>query len=148
MLVVIGIIGILLAISIPAVQYAREAARRMQCQNNQRQILQACQAFEAAHGSLPSLYNGTSLAYPLKEWDLFHTHSWRVMLLPHFEQSALRDKVEWKSFATDPINESIAQSVVSVFICPSGRDPLQNMGWGLTHPGPPPSVGTKYGSSE
>ena len=41
-LVVIGIIAILLAITIPAVQSARESARRMQCQNNQRQILQAC----------------------------------------------------------------------------------------------------------
>jgi prepilin-type N-terminal cleavage/methylation domain-containing protein/prepilin-type processing-associated H-X9-DG protein len=144
MVVVIGIIGILLAIVIPAVQNARESARRTQCQNNQRQVVLAIQSFESAHGSLPSFYNGTSLAYPLKEWDLFHTHSWRVMLLPHLEQSVLRDKIEWKSFATDPINESVAQSVVSVFICPSGPDPLQNMGWGLTHASPPPSVGPKY----
>ena len=145
--VVVAIIGILLAVTIPAVQYARESARRTQCTNNQRQILQACHAFEGTHGSLPSLYNGTSLAYPLKEWDLFHIHSWRVELLPYIEQQPLRDSITWSSLATDPINKSVAQSVVSLYVCPSGADPQTNMGWGLSHATPPTSVpgaGTKY----
>lgn len=147
-LVVVGIIGILLAVTIPAVQSARESARRMQCQNNQRQILQACQAFEAANGSLPSLYNGTSLSYPLKEWDLFHMHSWRVELLPYLEQQPLRDTINWSSLATDPVNKSVAQSVVPVYVCPSGADPLSNMGWGAAHAEwlnlSVPFTGTKY----
>ena len=132
-LVVIGIIGLLLAIIIPAVQYSREAARRTQCQNNQRQILLACQAFEATNGSLPSLYNGTSLAYPLNEWDLFHMHSWRVELLPYLEQQPLRDKIDWSAMATDPVNQSILHTSVPTYVCPSGVDPLSNMGRGLAH---------------
>ena len=138
--VVVAIIGILLAITIPAVPYARESARRTQCTNNQRQILQACYAFEGTHGSLPSLYNGTSLAYPLQEWDLFHNHSWRVELLPYIEQQPLRDSLTWSSLATDPINKSVAQSVVSLYVCPSGADPQTNMGWGLSHATTPTSV--------
>ncbi len=146
-IVVIVIIGILLAITIPAVQYARESARRSQCKNNQRQIVLAAHAFHTAHGSLPSLYNGTSLSYPLQEWDLFHTHSWRVPLLPHLEQAALRDGIAWDSLATEPENEFVAQSVVSVYVCPTGADPLQTMGWGLTHASlgvPAPTAGNKY----
>ncbi len=100
-------------------QYSREAARRTQCQNNQRQILLACQAFEATNGSLPSLYNGTSLAYPLQEWDLFHMHSWRVELLPYLEQQPLRDKIDWSAMATDPVNQSVLEAVVPVYVCPS-----------------------------
>jgi prepilin-type processing-associated H-X9-DG protein/prepilin-type N-terminal cleavage/methylation domain-containing protein len=147
MVVVVGIIGILMAIIIPAVQSTREATRRTQCQNNQRQVGLAIQSFESANRSLPSFYNGTSLTYPLREWDLFHMHSWRVMLLPHLEQSALRDKVEWKTFATEPINKFVAQSVVSMYICPSGSDPLTHMGRGLSHSSFPtsvPATGTWY----
>ena len=146
-LIVVGIVGILLAITIPAVQHARESARRTQCQNNQSQILLACHAFGATSGSLPSLYNGTSLSYPLQEWDLFHLHSWRVELLPYLEQQPLRDALTWSSFATDPVNKSVSQSVVSVFVCPSGADPTTHMGWGLSHATPPtlvPGAGTKY----
>ncbi len=147
-LFVVGIIGILLAITIPAIQYAREAARRTQCQSNQHQILQACQGFESAHGSLPSLYNGTSLAYPLKEWDLFHMHSWRVELLSHLEQQPLRDSISWNALATDPVNKSALESVVPVFVCPSGPDPRSNMGWGAAHAEWPnitnPFTGIKY----
>ncbi len=147
-LVVIGIIAILLAVTIPAVQYSREAARRTQCQNNQRQILLACQAFEATNGALPSLYNGTSLAYPLQEWDLFHMHSWRVELLPYLEQQPLRDKIDWSAMATDPVNKSIREAVVPVYVCPSGADPLSSMGWGAAYAELPnlsvPFSGLKY----
>jgi prepilin-type processing-associated H-X9-DG protein len=132
-LIVLGIIGILLAVSIPAVLSVRESARRTQCLNNQRQLLHACQAFEAAHGSLPSLYNGTSLAYPLKEWDLFHMHSWRVELLAYLEQQPLRDAINWKALATELVNKSVLETVVPVYICPAGADPLSNMGWGAAH---------------
>ncbi len=145
--VVVAIIGVLITITLPAIQNARESARRTQCQNNQRQILQACQSFEGVHGSFPSLYNGTSLEYPLREWDLFHMHSWRVELLPYLDQQSLRDSLTWSSLATEPINKSVAQSVVSIYVCPSGADPQTNMGWGLSHATPPTSVpgaGTRY----
>lgn len=148
LLIAVGIIGILIAITLPAVQYARESARRTQCQNNQRQILQACQAFEAARGALPALYNGTSLVYPLKEWDLFHMHSWRVELLPYVEKQVLRDSINWTALATEPVNKSVLETVVPVFVCPSGADPASNMGWGAAHAEWPnisnPFTGVKY----
>lgn len=132
LLVCIGVIALLLAVTLPAVQSARESARRTQCQNNLRQMLLATQSFESAEGTLPSLYNGTSLSYPLAEWDLFHMHSWRVMLSPYVEQTALKEKLSWKELATADVNLPIAQTPVPVFLCPSGGDP-RVMGWGLKH---------------
>lgn len=131
-LIAISVIGLILAIMLPAVQSAREAARRTQCQNNLRQIVLATQNFHDVEGSLPSFYNGTSLEYPLQEWDLFHMHSWRVMLLPYLEQSALREQVEWDALATGDANIPVAQSPVTTCLCPSGGDP-SHMGWGLKH---------------
>jgi prepilin-type N-terminal cleavage/methylation domain-containing protein len=132
LLVAIGIVAILAAIAVPAIQSARELARRVQCQNNLRQILIATQSHHTDHGALPSFYNGSALSYPLAEWDLFHMHSWRVPLLPYIEQSALRDRVKWDALATEPANSSVAQAVVPTIICPSGGDP-KVMGWGLRH---------------
>jgi len=131
-LVSIGVIALLLAIVLPAVQSAREAARKTQCRNNLRQILLGTQSFHSAEGALPSLYNGTSLEYPLSEWDLFHTHSWRVELLPHLEQAALREQIQWKELATADANLGVAQTPVAVLLCPSGGDPGV-MGWGIKH---------------
>jgi len=130
-LVSIAIVGILLAILIPAVQAARESARKTQCQNNLKQTALALHAFHNANKNLPSPYNGTSLPYPLKEPDLFHMHSWRAVLLPYLEQSALHDSIDWHALATDRENESVATTVVSPYICPSGVSPSANMGWGL-----------------
>ena len=132
LLVSIGIVAILVAIALPAIQSARESARRVQCQNNLRQILIATQSHHTDHGALPSFYNGSALSYPLAEWDLFNMHSWRVPLLPYIEQSALRERVKWDALATEPDNSSVAQAVVPTFICPSGGDPTV-VGWGLRH---------------
>lgn len=132
LIVSLGVIALLLALTFPALQSARESARRVQCQNNTRQHLIGIQSHHTAHGALPSFYNGTSLKYPLKEWDLFHMHSWRVPLLPFIEQSELKQRIAWKSLATAPENYAVAQTVVSTFICPSGGD-ASEQGWGLKH---------------
>lgn len=132
-IVAISIIGILAAIFIPAVQAVRESARKTQCQNNLKQTALALHAFHNSNNKLPSYYNGTSLAYPLREWDLFHMHSWRAALLPHIELSSLKDSIAWHLLATDRENESVATTVVSSYICPSGAAPSTSMGWGLRH---------------
>ncbi|MBX3427834.1 MAG: DUF1559 domain-containing protein [Pirellulales bacterium] len=144
LLVSLGVIAIIMAIALPAIQSARESARRQQCQNNLRQILIATQSHHAATNALPSLYNGASLTYPLAEWDLFHMHSWRVSLLPYMEQSALKVRLNWDALATDDENLPVAQTVVSTYICPSGGNPM-DMGWGLKHGsiGIPPSTITE-----
>ena len=140
LLVSMAVVAIIVAIAVPAIQSARESARRMQCQNNLRQILAATQSHHAAEGALPSLYNGSAIAYPLREWDLFHMHSWRVPLLPYLEQTNLHKQIKLEALATAPENAPVAQTVVPTFICPSGGNPTV-MGCGLKHGsvGVPPS---------
>ena len=139
----IAIIGVLAAIAIPAVQSSRETARNASCKNNLRQVMLGTQSFHNAERSLPPLFNGTALKYPLAEWDQFHMHSWRVPLLRHMEYGNVREMIDPTKLATDPENLPAAQTVVPVFICPSGSDPHDNMGWGLKYdkiesPQPPP----------
>jgi prepilin-type processing-associated H-X9-DG protein len=95
-------------------------------------MMLATQSHHTANNALPSLYNGTKLSYPLREWDLFHMHSWRTPLLSSLEQSALRDRLDWDALATAPVNAAVAQTVVPIFICPSSGDPM-SMGAGLRH---------------
>lgn len=118
-LVVIGIIGLLLAILIPAVQSARKSSRRMVCQNNMRQIVLGIANHESAHASLPSLYNGTPLPQPRNALDEFHFHSWRTAILPQLEQTALFDQIDRTLFATDPSNQASLNIHVAAFVCPS-----------------------------
>jgi prepilin-type N-terminal cleavage/methylation domain-containing protein len=132
-LVSIAIVGILVALLLPAIQAARESARKAHCQNNLKQTALALQAFHDANNNLPSPYNGTSLSYPLKPRDLFHLHSWRAVLLPYLEQSALHDSIDWHALATDRVNEWVAATVVSPYICPSGASPTANMGRALRY---------------
>ena len=132
-LVSIAIVGILVAILVPAIQAAREAARKTQCQNNLKQTALALLAFHDANNNLPSHYNGTFLPYPLKIEDMFHLHSWRATLLLYLEQTTLYDSIDWHALATDRVNEQVATTVVSPYICPSGVSPIANMGFRLRH---------------
>ncbi len=129
MLVSISIIGILAAILIPAIQAAREAARKTQCQSNLRQSVIALHAFHTSRNRLPSRFNGAAaVSYPIGYSDLFCMHSWRTALLPYIEQVALHDSIDWNFFATDPKNALVATSVVSSYICPSGAPPSTSTG--------------------
>ena len=76
LLVVIAIIGILVALLLPAVQAAREAARRMQCGNNLKQLGLAMHNYESAHGKLPFGWNT-------------HGTLWSAMILPFIEHLLL-----------------------------------------------------------
>lgn len=131
-IVTIGVITVLIAIALPAIQRARGTAKRTSCSSNLRQILLATHSFVSTEQSLPSLFNGTDLPYPLSVWDQFHAHSWRVPLLPHLELQVLESQVVWENLATEPSNSKVAQTVVTTFICPSGTDPSV-MGTGLRH---------------
>lgn len=122
-LVVIGIIGILLAILIPALQYVRESARRSSCQNNLRQTTLAVLSHESAHAILPKLYNGSFLPQPRYVLDEFHFHSWRTSILPGLEQGSLHGRLDFARAATDGANQASANVSLTVFVCPSSSNP-------------------------
>src|SRR6476469_523129 len=88
LLVVIAIIGVLVALLLPAVQAAREAARRMQCANNLRQLGLACHNFVDTRGMIPPTRTASGgfppLNIPAKAY-----HGWTVWLLPYIEQGAV-----------------------------------------------------------
>ena len=89
LLVVIAIIGVLVALLLPAVQVAREAARRTRCQNNLKQIGLAAHNFHDVTGELPRAFSATTGL------------SWHVYILPYIEQQAL-----YNSFDTTTVNPS------------------------------------------
>jgi prepilin-type N-terminal cleavage/methylation domain-containing protein len=101
LLVVIAIIGILVGLLLPAVQAAREAARRMQCTNNLRQFGLAAHNFESAHKKFPPGYlmgpapgGAFTTSDPLGvEWDKHTGLGHLVYLLPFMEQSAIYDRI-------------------------------------------------------
>jgi prepilin-type processing-associated H-X9-DG protein len=130
LLVVIGIIGILAGLLIPAVQSAREAARREQCAANQRDLIQACYSFESAHGGFPT---GQYMLHPYPPGSL-RSHGWfslHCSLLPYLEQTDLHNSINFSLYAGEPKslpveNRTAGATVVGVFLCPSDSPPADS----------------------
>jgi prepilin-type N-terminal cleavage/methylation domain-containing protein/prepilin-type processing-associated H-X9-DG protein len=117
LLVVIAIISILIALLLPAVQQAREAARRAQCKNNLSQIGLAIQNYEMAFEVLPpGVVNSDG---PIQSEPQGYHMGWAVQLLPYLDQSALFKHVDFKVGVYDALNEKPRQAHISVFSCPS-----------------------------
>lgn len=109
LLVVIAIIGILVALLLPAVQMAREAARRMQCSNNIRQIGIALHNYHDTLGSFPSgSTTGDHKGF-----------GWSALILPYAEQRNLHGLVDFNYNRWDPENKEAAETVVEMYLCPS-----------------------------
>ena len=117
LLVVIAIIGILVALLLPAIQAARESARRMQCTNQIRQITLAVHDYEMANEHLPmGTNNPTGPAENLPNG--LHV-SWIARILPHLEESAKYDKLDLSASAYSPQNDPVRQTTIEVLMCPS-----------------------------
>src|SRR4051812_39735494 len=88
LLVVIAIIGVLVALLLPAVQAAREAARRMQCANNLRQLGLACHNFVDTRGMIPPTRTASG-GFPPLNVPVNAYNGWTVWLLPYIEQGTV-----------------------------------------------------------
>jgi prepilin-type N-terminal cleavage/methylation domain-containing protein/prepilin-type processing-associated H-X9-DG protein len=113
LLVVITIIGILIALLLPAVQAAREAARRAQCSNNLKQLGLALHNYHLTNRQIP-FTAGTSGVYPGKT-----NRNWIVGLLPAIEQQAIWDKMDMKLGGLVAPNLALIQQNLAVVLCPS-----------------------------
>jgi prepilin-type N-terminal cleavage/methylation domain-containing protein/prepilin-type processing-associated H-X9-DG protein len=131
LLVVIAIIGILIALLLPAVQAAREAARRIQCSNNLKQLGLALHNYHDAFKTFPCNINRvTQYVYKSGESESRDWASHLVHLLPFIEQSAMYDGIDFK-LNVRPADQWIGgkqldQYVVSAFVCPSDSGGYQN----------------------
>ncbi len=116
LLVVIAIIGVLIALLLPAVQSAREAARRAQCTNNMKQLALACHNYESSFGSFPmGDHIGRETNYNPMRQDFGHF----VALLPFYEGGALWNA--WNSHVTAMVvaNSTVNGAGMSTLWCPS-----------------------------
>lgn len=114
LLVVISIIGILVALLLPAVQAARESARRMQCSNNLKQIVVAMHNFENTHGHLP-FGDRLNDQYVKKVGP-------GVQILPYVEQMPLYERYDWNFNWYDAPNSTVVRARLPVYFCPSTPD--------------------------
>lgn len=111
LLVVIGIMGMLMAIILPAVGSAREAARRTQCISQLRQIGIALHSYHENNGCLPP---GCQW-----EWTRQSAYGWTVPLLPFLEQSTTYRRLDRERSLFDPVNEVSRETPMSFLMCPS-----------------------------
>lgn len=121
LLVVLGVIGILAGLLLPAVQGGREAARRLDCAHNMKQIALALHGYAGTWGGFPP----EPIVNELKPWPLQNRFSILSRLLPYMEQADLFNALNYSSPAATAGslsffgNESVARHVVSAFLCPS-----------------------------
>jgi prepilin-type N-terminal cleavage/methylation domain-containing protein/prepilin-type processing-associated H-X9-DG protein len=115
LLVVIAIIGVLVALLLPAVQAAREAARRMQCSNNERQIGVALHNYHDTYQVFPINYrpNGETFQANYSTW------SWMQGILPYVEQGNLYNNLVPAAPMALPGNTLAAETAIKTYLCPS-----------------------------
>lgn len=137
LLVVIAIIGTLVGLLLPAVQAAREAARRSQCSNNLKQIGLGIHNFESVYRKLPTGGEGTDFSGGLGARACFSKHSLFTHLLPFIEQKDIYVQLDLtRSYrdttintATGKSNAMVCQRQISTYVCPSNpylsyKDPV------------------------
>jgi prepilin-type N-terminal cleavage/methylation domain-containing protein/prepilin-type processing-associated H-X9-DG protein len=134
LLVVIAVIGILVGLLLPAVQAAREAARRIQCANHLKQISLGVLTYESTHRLMPPTFTGAGGPRP---GDSSGLYSWLALILPQLEQQALYQSIDFRlpmgqlggtpeapdywhwHVPADSPNALAAATVVSTYLCPS-----------------------------
>jgi prepilin-type N-terminal cleavage/methylation domain-containing protein len=115
LLVVIAVIALLLALLVPSVRFSGEAARRIQCGNNLKQIGLALQSYHDQYECLPPASTVDAEGQPL--------HSWRTLILPFIEQHQLYESIDLAKPWNDPANATAYKTSIDVYQCPSAEIP-------------------------
>src|SRR5947209_10191645 len=118
LLVVIAIIGVLVALLLPAVQAAREAARRMSCSSNLRQLGLAMHSYHDTHKILPYTTaawgpSGVTNSVDNRGW------SWNSFILPYIEQQAMYSQINFGDFVPVGNNRLLIRNPIPIAVCPS-----------------------------
>jgi len=103
--------GVLVALLLPAVQSAREAARRAQCSNHLKQIALAFHNYHDVYGTFPPAY--------IPDEDGQPKHSWRILILPFLEQSHIYDEYDFDEPWNSPHNLAVTNQAIPAYTCPS-----------------------------
>lgn len=159
LLVVIAIIGVLIALLLPAVQQAREAARRMQCSNHLKQIGLAIHNYASTHGVFPSGYVSQTTrdgsgpgwaAIDTNTWDAAPGWGWGTLILPFMEQRVITDTLRMDRPIWGPANRDVISNRLESYLCPSSSGENDSFtlrdqsGNALTRYGDPIRVGRSH----
>jgi prepilin-type N-terminal cleavage/methylation domain-containing protein len=125
LLVVIAIIAVLIALLLPAVQQAREAARRTQCKNNMSQIGLALHNYLMSHQTLPPGTQNSVGPIASVEGDGYHM-SWMTQILPFLDQTNAYNLIDFKQSVYAEENRTVRRHHVPSLLCPSDPSPLRS----------------------
>ncbi len=135
LLVVIAIIGLLVALLLPAVQAARESARRSSCLNNIKQLGLALHQYHDTHGEFPPGSVGPRGGFP--QFAGLKHHGLGIYLVPYLEQQSLFDEYHWDVSWFDAPNQPVVNTHLKIWQCPSA-EPNRIQDGSLVTVTPPP----------
>jgi prepilin-type N-terminal cleavage/methylation domain-containing protein len=118
LIVVLGILGLLVALLLPVTRNAREPARRTQCKNHLKQIALAMHNYNDEHGVFPPAY--------LVDAEGQRLHSWRTLLLPYLDQKSLYEQIDLTKPWNDPVNAKAYAANPYGYDCPSADMPVNH----------------------
>lgn len=119
LLVVIAVIAILISLLLPAIQNAREAARRTQCRNNLKQLVLAIHNYESQYSVLPASRLNPNVEIEDNPGNESAYQSWTTLALPFIEQSSLQRLIDFDYAWSSLRNRPAVSQQLNVFLCPS-----------------------------